>query len=145
MSSNNISTGVPTQKGFLHINFINKKEIIEIDFNDLWEKFKLYNKIAKINFVISDAFVNSVARYYWNKNEAPVDVFLFQDKTIKEQNVDLWYKLNIHEYKLDTITHMNTDLNKKLTDINNKCAVLFILMLFSIGFSIYQSIDFYEY
>jgi hypothetical protein len=145
IKANNISSGVPTQKGFLHINFINKKEIIEIDFNDLWEKFKLYNKTAKINFVISDAFVNNVVRYYWNKNEIPVDVFIFQDKSNKEQNVDLWYKLNVHEYKLDTLTHMNADLNKKLTDINNKCIVLFILMLFSIGYSIYQNMDYNEY
>lgn len=145
IKANNISSGIPTQKGFLHINFVNKKEIIEIDFNNIWDKFKLYNKIDKINFVISDSFVNQVVRYYWNKTEVPVDVFIFQDKSTKDQNVDLWYKLNIHDYKLDTLTHINTNLNKKLTDINNKCIVLFILMLFSIGFSIYQSIECDEY
>jgi hypothetical protein len=141
----NISAGIPTQKGFLHINFINKKETIEFDFNDLFEKFKLYNKTAKMNFVISDAFVNNVARYYWNSNEIPLDVFIFENKTSKNQNIDLWYKLNVQEYKIDIISRTNTDLNKKLTDINNKFVVLFILMLFSIAYSIYQSIECDEY
>jgi hypothetical protein len=144
LKANNISSGIPTQKGFLHINFTNKKEVIEIEFNQLWENLKLYDKNAKINFVISDIFVNSIAKYYWNKQEIPLDVFIFQDRPAREQFIDLWYKLNFHEQKMDAIYKYNTFLDKKLDNIAWRIVILFLLVLINTFYLIYQSLD-YEY
>ena len=140
---NNISSGVPTQRGFLNINFTNKKDTIEINFNELWEKLKIYDKLSKQTFVSTDSFVNDIAKFYWNKNDIPMEVFIFQDKPSKEQFIELWYKLNIHEHKIDKNYALAIKNNKKLKTITYLCFGILIMLFVIFGYMVYQNMDYY--
>jgi len=86
----NISYGIPTQIGKLHINYNNKKEVIEIKFNEVWEKLNISEKNNKKLFVQSDSFVNDLATMYLDQNTISINELIFQDKTKEEKYNELW-------------------------------------------------------
>ena len=84
--ANNISDGVPNQKGKLNLILKNQESVIDFKFSKLWEKLGLTTKIEKKEFVSSDSFVKEVLKVFWNDNNKDVDEILFENKPIEEQN-----------------------------------------------------------
>ena len=96
----NISNGIPTQKGKLNINFSKRKDTVEFQFNEVWEKFGLATKESKKDFVNSDYFVTSIAKLYW-KDYNTIEEYIFQDKPVSEKYIELWKMLRLQEELLN--------------------------------------------
>ena len=88
LTANNISSGVPTQKGKLNINYKNKKETILITFNEVWDKLKLSTKEERVNFTLSNDFVTRLLSLYWTKDE--IEQYSYGEKSLDDKYVVLW-------------------------------------------------------
>ena len=111
LSANNISNGIPTQKGKLNINFTTSTETIDINFSDMFDKMAL-NKEEKINLVLSDTFVKKVAELYWH-NDEPIDRTIFRDKTVDDKHVELWSQIQELNTRIDQLTTQNKQISDK--------------------------------
>jgi hypothetical protein len=111
LSANNISNGIPTQKGKLNINFTTSTETIDINFSDMFDKMAL-NKEEKINLVLSDTFVKKVAELYW-QNDEPIDRTIFRDKTVDDKHVELWSQIQELNTRIDQLTTQNKQISDK--------------------------------
>ena len=107
IKANNISSGVPTQKGKLYIKYSKKQEIIDIVFKEVWERLGLSTKECKKNFVNSDSFVNNIALLYWKKDEVSMEELIFEDKPLDEKYMELWKLVKSQEVFLNTINNTN--------------------------------------
>jgi hypothetical protein len=77
LTANNISNGVPTQKGKLEINF-GKQEVIEVKFTELWNKLNLNDKDSVRKFVLSDEFIDEILINFWDNKEVTIDEARFK-------------------------------------------------------------------
>lgn len=94
VSANNISNGIPTQKGKLSVNFTKFSEVFEVDFSHVFEKWCLkYSKEQKQEFVRSDNFVKIITQTYWN-NDEPIERTIFREQTVEDKQVEIWNKIN---------------------------------------------------
>ena len=123
----NISNGIPTQKGKLNINFSKKKETIEFQFNDVWEKFKFATKESKKEFVNSEYFVTSIVKLYWKDNI--LDELIFQDKPSSEKYTEMWKMLKLQHEQLNFI---NNNMNIMYQQQNNNFYKIWIASTFII-------------
>ena len=104
LTLNNISSGVPIKKGKLHINYSKKKETIEIDFNDIWKKYNITDKVIKNQIVLTDNFIVDLARVYWSDNDIiPMEAMVFQDKSLDDKYLELWTMVRENGNKLDNL------------------------------------------
>jgi hypothetical protein len=87
---NNISNGIPTQKGKLEVNFRSKKEVVQIDFFELWDTINCLDNKSKVNFVISDNFLDVIAFKECYYDDMSYEEVLFDNKTTDEKLVELW-------------------------------------------------------
>lgn len=116
--ANNISNGIPVQTGKLIVDFRNRKEIINVDFDDLWLKLNIKNKNEKRAIVKLPDFVNMIASKYLNKNERSMNQLIFEDKTSSEQNMIVWTDIQKIKEDIDTIrkdTNINMNNMVKVT------------------------------
>lgn len=104
--ANNISNGIPVQKGKLDINFGNKKEIVEIKFTQLWEILGISSKDSIRNCVTSHDFIDSVLQVYWNNKEITIEQAKFKDLPIEDKNLLLFNEIK--------------DLKKSLSDTQSE-------------------------
>ena len=125
----NISNGIPTQKGKLNINYTNKKEVIDITFNELWAKAVMTTKKEKKDFVMNDNFVNDVAKIYWQKDDLNFNELTFRDKNASEQRTELWKE--IKKLRSEIIQKQNNSDVK--SNENFKLVFNTILITFSIN------------
>lgn len=87
--ANNISNGIPNQKGKLYINFKSREEIIDFEFTDLWSKLEMADKKKQRMFVSSDKFVDKVSELYWGNFNKSMDDVIFEEKSSGNQNIEL--------------------------------------------------------
>lgn len=132
ISSNNISNGIPTQKGKLSINF-NKflNELIEVDFTEVFDKLcPSKTKEFKQIFVRSDSFVKKVTEMYWNNNE-PIDKTIFREKSVEDKHVDIWNQIQELSTKVEQLGQQNKQINETYQNEIRKligfatCAIIF--------------------
>jgi len=88
--ANNISSGNPTQKAKLNINYSNMTKTFDIVFDDVWNKLKMSGKLSNQLFTLSDNFVDRVAELYWINKEQPVDKHLELVNLINRNNKHLY-------------------------------------------------------
>ncbi len=137
--SKNISSGIPTQKGKLNINYysfrnVNTeiKDIIEIKFNDIWEKYKITDKDLKRNFVISDNFVNNLASDILLEDNINITDLIFEDKTDSEKYIEIRNMLKLQENKIDEIDKKYKKLITTQTNIIISFEIIsLVLILFT--------------
>lgn len=98
IKANNISNGVPTQKGKLFINLDNFNKTYEINFTELFDKLKV-NKENRYNFVLADDFVKKVAKHY---NES-IDKLIFNELSTNDKFSELWNQINELNAKLSCL------------------------------------------
>ena len=125
----NISNGIPTQKGKLNINYANKREVIDINFNELWEKAELTDKQQKKNYVMNDNFVNEVTRIYWKKDDLSFNELTFREKSAVEQRTELWKEMR----QLRVDNHNTQKSIERRTNENYKMLLNVILVTFSVN------------
>ncbi len=128
--ANNISNGIPTQKGKLIVKIKNKEEIFEVIFNDLWVNFDLKDKIKIRNFVNSNNFVDEVAHYYWPIEEKCIDDICFENKTLEEQNLILLNEIrNLRFELLEMKDRKPKEYGQAFDNFSNSCKDLTTLFL----------------
>lgn len=111
---NNISNGIPTQKGKLYINFDKMKDVINLEFtSEFWDKFNIYNKNSKQEFVKSNTFVNEIVHKFWNKQY--ISELVFMDKSINEKYFELYQELDFIKNQLKETNELNRKLVEKST------------------------------
>lgn len=113
----NISAGIPTQKITLKINYNKKKETIDIQINNLWEKNNITDKIVKRNIAMSDTFVNDLAKTHWTINDIPLECLVFQDKSLDDKYFELWSILNIQNSKTNNYIEYTKTMQKEINNI----------------------------
>jgi len=108
LTANNISSGIPTQSGKLYI----MKETIELEFDEVWEKFALNSsKDDKKEFILSDTFVMDIAELYWDNMDISLDELLFKDASTDEKYIKLWKELKEQQ---SLILEMNNNINQQV-------------------------------
>ncbi len=122
--SKNISSGIPTQKGKLNINYSSfqkvntkTKDVLEIKFNDIWEKYQMTEKDMKRMFVISDNFVNKLASDILLDCNTNIDDLIFGDKTDNEKYIEIRNMLKLQENKIDELDRKYKKLITTQTNI----------------------------
>jgi hypothetical protein len=129
--ANNISNGIPVQKGKLHINFQSREEVVEIDFSRLWDTLCIKDKRHQRKIVASDNFVNETARLYWGNSDKSMDDVVFEEKSTSQQNVEIWNQLKeisneINKTRLEAKTESQS---RKVADRITICFVMFSILL----------------
>jgi hypothetical protein len=115
VSANNISNGIPTQKGKLSINFNKFNEIFEVDFSHVFEKWcPSYSREQKQDFVRSDNFVKIVTQTYWI-NDEPIEKTVFREQSVEDKQVEIWNKIN----ELTSQVELLRIENRKIADNHN--------------------------
>lgn len=137
ITANNISRGIPTQKGKLLINFTDFKDSKVIDFNQLWDKLKLYDRERKMSFVRSNDFVSMVAKLLMEETNLNTDELVFGDKSAKDQRIEIWRKLkelnstlDKTSRKYDTVLDNHFRTNVQLMMLGSLINLTFFCMLF---------------
>jgi hypothetical protein len=77
LTANNISNGVPTQKGKLEMNF-GKLEVLEVKFTELWNKLNLNDKDSVKKFVLSDEFIDEILINFWDNKDITIEEAKFK-------------------------------------------------------------------
>ena len=129
LMANNISNGIPVQNGKLHINFRNREEIIDINFTELWVKLGVDSKDDRRKLVKSDDFLNVVASYYITGTSKNIKQLLFEDKSVPEQNIELWNQ--VQDLKVEVLKSRN-DLNINLNNLVRVGKTFTSLLIFNI-------------
>ena len=130
LTANNISSGIPTQKAKLNINYSKKKESINIVFNDIWLKFNLTDKLTKMNIVLSNEFVTDLAKLYWSPQDITMDALVFYDKSLDDKYFELWLLINRNSLSIEKI---NKNIEEKYTEtvamLSRMCSFIILLMI----------------
>jgi hypothetical protein len=110
LEANNISSGIPVQKGNIYINFRHHLEVIHVDFDELWLKFELKDRHDKREFVKSTNFVNMIASSYLENSDKKMDQLIFEDRSTSDQNIAIWKDIQLIREELQIIRN-DTNIN----------------------------------
>lgn len=127
--ANNISNGIPVQTGKLIVDFRNRKEIIDIDFDKLWFDLDLSDKNEKRSLVKQVDFVNIIASSYLNTSEKSMNQLIFEDRSTTEQNLIIWNDIQKIKEELNTIKN---DSNINMNNIVNVTKALTSVLIFNL-------------
>jgi len=114
LKANNISNGIPTQKGKLEINFKTWKESVNIDFFTVFDEIDINDNNSKVQFVMSDNFLEILAESVCNFDDTTLEELKFNEET-NEDKITKIYKLlceikllqNIQENQLVEVINYN--------------------------------------
>lgn len=102
LTANNISNGVPVQKGKLEINF-GKQEVIEIKFTELWNKLNLNDKDSIKKFVFSDEFIDEILINFWDNKDVTIEEAKFKYLPEEDKQMVIYNQLkDLRKYMEDT-------------------------------------------
>lgn len=117
---NNISNGLPIESGELYINYVDEKNI-DIDFFNIWDKLDLFDNNSKIEFVMSDIFLDDLVNIFYD-----IDELLFNNKSLDDKLITLWNMLY-------TINNNYEKYNKEINNNMNITVCLHILICFFVN------------
>lgn len=92
LKANNISKGIPTQKGKLEINFKTKKETINIDFFTVFDEIDINDNNSKVQFVMSNDFLEILAESVCKFDDTTLEELKFNEETTEDKITKI-YKL----------------------------------------------------
>jgi hypothetical protein len=106
LTANNISSGVPTQKGKLEFNFKTNKQVFKIEFSKFWDDVNIYDNTTKALFAISDTFLDLVVENVYKSVEISLKELQFNEKSVDEKLVEIKKQLDLFENE-NKIYHNN--------------------------------------
>ena len=131
LKTNNISYGIPTQKGTLEINTKYLQQTAFVNFFDIWSELNIYSNTNKLALVNSDIFIDKLAMKIFDFGELSFEDLCFHEKSIDDKVMDL--------RNLVIIIQKDILYNQ---DYMKKSFVFADNMLFAIGISIFINICF---
>ena len=126
---NNISSGIPTQKGKLKINYIKKKATFDIVFNDIWSQLNQTDKNHKKILVSSDNFVNMLVKLFWTENKNTIDSLVFSEKSIDDKYLELWQLISRNTSSLEKITSFDKIYTERIDELTKIAWCIFLLII----------------
>ena len=136
LKANNITKGIPTQKGKLEVNFRSNKQVINITFSELWKQFEIMNDTIKEIFVMSDEFLDILAKKLCNYENLTFEELCFDEKISDDKLVEVWKLLNIvkrendsHHEIIKLINYRQNKMSKMLIGI---ICLLFINIIINV-------------
>lgn len=134
LEANNISNGIPVQKGKLHINFRHRQEVIDVDFDELWLKFELKDRYDKRDFVKSSNFVNIIASSYLENSDKNMNQLIFEDRNTSDQNVAIWTDVQLIREELKVIRNdTNINMNNLVQVGKGMTSVMVLILLLNVA------------
>ncbi len=127
LTANNVSNGLPVQKGKLAINYGNKKDVIEVKFTQLWELLGFSSKESIRKTVLSDEFVDDVLAIFWTNKGVSVKEAKFKDLAIEDKHLQLYNEINelkksVDETKIELYKYQREN-QTMLQDLSNNMLV----------------------
>ena len=119
LTANNISNGVPVQKGKLEINF-GKQEILEVKFSELWTKLNLNHKEYIKKFVLSDEFIDDILINFWDNKEVTIDEAKFKYLPNEDKQLVLYNELKDLKKYMEETRSLILNENKQNFSLSNK-------------------------
>lgn len=132
--SNNISCGIPTQKGKLYCKFKQSEDYIDINFSELWDKIGVSSRANKKSFVMSNDFVPDVALKYWSNRDYSLEELVFKDKTVEEKQAEFWNQLKIVTNQVNQNHQVMIELMQKQNNCIGIVGILVLLNMFLLLF-----------
>lgn len=120
--ANNISNGIPTQKGKLEFCYKLHKQIINIDFFKLWNELDVYNNTEKVSLVMSDTFLETLVTNNCDFIDTTFEEICFNEKTLDEKLFEIW----------DQLQQVESNYDEKYRSVKNFNENLYFL-LFTLG------------
>ena len=69
-------------------------QVIDINFLDFWSKLEIDSKEDKKKLSRSNNFVQIITSEYLEGTCKSLDNLLFEDKSVKEQHIEIWKEIN---------------------------------------------------
>ena len=130
LHANNISNGIPVQKGKLVLKYKDKNDSIYFDFDEkFWYNFAdliQSEKNEKRDLVLSDEFTILLAKYLYPNVD--FDSLIFNEKSIKEQRTIIYKKIKNIELDNKKILKIRNDLQYHH---NLTCVILIVSIIFN--------------
>jgi len=120
LKANNISNGIPTQKGKLEVTFKSNKEVVDIEFFDIWDDLGCNDNQSILELVMSNHFLDDLAYCVCEYDDMTYEEINFENKTTDEKITELW----------DLIKTMQEENKKQYTEIVKITGLTQICVLF---------------
>ena len=126
---NNISSGIPTQKGKLKINYTKKKATFDIVFNDIWVRLNQTDKNNRKILVSSDNFVNMFVKLFWTEDKNTIDSLVFSEKSSDDKYLELWQLIRRNTSSLEKITSFDKIYTERVDELTKIAWCIFLLII----------------
>jgi hypothetical protein len=113
LTANNISNGVPTQKGKLELNFKTNKQVFNIEFYKFWNDVNINDNTVKALFVVSDTFLDILVENVYKSVDVPLKNLYFNEKSVDEKLIEIKKQLELFE-KENEVYHNNVKESNRL-------------------------------
>jgi hypothetical protein len=135
LTCNNISAGVPTQKGTLSMNYRKRQDNFTIVFNEVWEKLNVSTKDLKKTITMCDGFVLDIMELYWTDANTTLESLMFNENSLDDKYFKLWTLVKEQESTLANIAIDNKEAFDKMSQtIKYYIIVSTILLTFFMSF-----------
>jgi len=131
LKANNISKGVPVQKGKLNVSFKSKKEEVDVNFPSIFKKYISDSNVR--DFVMSDNFLDIVASNVCNFENITFDELCFDEKVLDDKLVEI--RKLLYTLKTDN-DNQNILIGKLNVRQNNVLSVIVALLVVNMFLSL---------
>ena len=118
LTANNISNGVPVQKGKLEINF-GKQEVLEVKFTELWSKLNLNDKDSVRSFVLSDEFLDDILINFWDNKDVTIEEARFKYLPEEDKQMVIYNQLKDMKKYMEETRKLVLKENKEHFSLTN--------------------------
>jgi hypothetical protein len=126
LTANNISNGIPTQKGKLEFCYKLHKQQINIDFFKLWDELQVCSNAEKVSLVMSDTFLDTLVTNTCEFIDTSFEEICFNEKTLDEKLFEIY----------DNISILKDNYDKQYRSVKNFNENIYFLLFALIGCSL---------
>ena len=133
LTANNISNGVPVQKGKLEMNF-GKLEVMEVKFTELWNKLNLNDKDSVRKFVLSDEFIDEILINFWDNKDVTIEEAKFKYLPEEDKQMVIYNQLkDMKKYMEETRRLSLKETNDNYSLLNSISEFHMFMTIISLG------------
>jgi hypothetical protein len=133
LTANNISNGVPVQKGKLEMNF-GKLEVMEVKFTELWNKLNLNDKDSVRKFVLSDEFIDEILINFWDNKDVTIEDAKFKYLPEEDKQMVIYNQLkDMKKYMEETRRLSLKETNDNYSLLNSISEFHMFMTIISLG------------
>jgi hypothetical protein len=127
LTANNISSGIPTQKGKLELFYKFNNQVVTVDFFDLWDELDIDTNANKVSLVMSDTFLVTLVKNVCDFSNMIYENVLFNEKSLDEKIISL-HNL-VHDLQTEQIKYHEYMRNSNVYLCNVLVGVATLILL----------------